>query len=71
VGAITGEANYLFFYSDIMDLCKRLRDKGILIRDCGNYAGLKSGGTASAVRPHDEKRQADRGAVRNPRRALT
>jgi len=54
VGTMMGEANYLFFYADIPDLYGKLRDKGILIRDCGNYAGLKSGWYRIAVRPHDE-----------------
>jgi threonine-phosphate decarboxylase len=49
-----GEANYIFFYTDIPDFVGRIRATGILVRDCGNYAGLKNGYCRIAVRPHGE-----------------
>lgn len=48
------EANYLFFYIDIPDLAIRMREKGILIRDCSNYPGLHAGYYRIAVRTHKE-----------------
>lgn len=36
------EANYIFFYGP-EDLFERCVAKGILIRDCSNYPGLKKG----------------------------
>jgi threonine-phosphate decarboxylase len=51
---VLGEANYIFFYSAIPNLVSRLREDGILIRDCGNYRGLKPGYYRVAVRTHDE-----------------
>jgi threonine-phosphate decarboxylase len=54
LGKPTGEANYLFFYADIEMLPERLRQRGILIRDCANYAGLGRGWYRVAVRPHEE-----------------
>ena len=49
-----GEADYLFFYSDITDLAERMRGQGILIRDCSNYVGLEPGAYRVAVRQHEE-----------------
>lgn len=49
-----GEANYIFFRSDIEDLTEQMRSRGILIRDCGNYEGLTSGYYRIAVRTHSE-----------------
>lgn len=46
---IPGEANYLLFFSPI-PLLEPLRRRGILIRDCGNYAGLCDGWYRTAVR---------------------
>jgi threonine-phosphate decarboxylase len=51
---LSGEANYIFFRSDIPQLATELRKAGILIRDCGNYAGLEGGYYRIAVRPHEE-----------------
>ncbi len=49
-----GEANFLFFRAEIPDLASRLRQRGILIRDCGNYYGLSAGYYRIAVRTHEE-----------------
>ena len=49
-----GEANYLFFTTDINDLPLKLRSHGILIRDCSNYPGLDVGWYRIAVRTHSE-----------------
>lgn len=46
-------ANYIFLKSSI-DLYQCLKDKNLLIRDCGNYDGLTSGYYRVAVRSHDE-----------------
>lgn len=48
-----GEANYLLLYSE-HDLYSLLLEKGILIRDCSNYEGLKKGFYRVAVRRRDE-----------------
>ncbi|MCL2495927.1 MAG: aminotransferase class I/II-fold pyridoxal phosphate-dependent enzyme, partial [Clostridiales bacterium] len=45
-----GEANFLFFYSDISDLAALLRARGLLIRDCANYTGLRQGFYRVAVK---------------------
>ena len=49
-----GQANYLFFESDRMDLKERLLEKGILIRDCSDYYGLSKGCYRVAVRREEE-----------------
>ena len=43
-----------FFRAEIPDLALRLRQRGILIRDCGNYYGLSDGYYRIAVRTHEE-----------------
>lgn len=50
VTMLYGEANFIFFYSPLPRLTARLRERGILIRDCGNYAGLQTGYYRIAVR---------------------
>lgn len=47
------KANYIFFQSDpeLFSLCL---EKGILIRDCSNYPGLKEGYFRVAVRLHED-----------------
>ncbi len=52
--ALGSDANYIFFYSEIPLLAQRLRNRGILIRDCSNFAGLKEGYYRIAVRTHEE-----------------
>ncbi len=52
---IYGEANYLLFrWVDPSRLDQRLREKGVLIRSCGNYPGLGEGWYRIAVRTHEE-----------------
>ncbi len=46
---IPGEANYLLFFSPV-PLLEPLRRRGILLRDCGNYKGLRDGWYRTAVR---------------------
>lgn len=47
--------NFIFFkYLDKHDLKEKLLQKGILIRDCSNYIGLKSGFYRVAVRTREE-----------------
>lgn len=48
-----GEANYLLLYTDT-DLCARLMERGIMVRDCSNYAGLGAGFVRIAVRTREE-----------------
>ena len=54
-GVILGEANYLLFYSE-MALYDELLKRGVLIRDCADFKGLKDGFYRIAVRGHDENR---------------
>lgn len=49
-----GEANYLLFYHRDTELVDKLRRKGILLRDCANYAGLFPGYYRAAVRTKTE-----------------
>ena len=48
-----GEANYLLLYSET-DLCARLMERGIMVRDCSNYVGLSRGFVRIAVRTPEE-----------------
>lgn len=48
-----GEANYLLLYST-QNLAEKLLERGIMVRDCGNYAGLGRGYIRIAVRTYDE-----------------
>ena len=48
-----GEANFLLLYSDT-DLYGRLLEKGILVRDCSNYRGLRKGFIRIAIRKPEE-----------------
>lgn len=45
-----GQANYLFFESPVSDLYERLAARGVLVRDCANYPGLRAGDCRVAVR---------------------
>lgn len=47
------EANFLLFHAP-EGLHRKLRRKGIAIRDCSNYPGLSSGWYRIAVRQHEE-----------------
>lgn len=44
-----GESNYLLLYSED-ELCESLLERGILVRDCSNYIGLKKGYVRIAVK---------------------
>ena len=54
IAALSGEANYIFFYTGVEALPVKLRERGILIRDCSNYAGLGPGYFRAAIRTHEE-----------------
>ena len=47
------EANYLLLYADA-DLYGKLMTRGIMVRDCSNYAGLSAGFVRIAVRTREE-----------------
>ena len=51
---VPGEANYLLFYHEDELLGRKLRERGILLRDCGNYKGLGPGWYRTAVRTAEE-----------------
>ena len=48
------KANYLFFRAGTQELCPRLREQGILLRNCGNYRGLDGFWYRAAVRTREE-----------------
>ena len=52
-----GEANYLFFYTDIPAFGRRLAEKGFLLRDCGSYPGIEDGYYRIAVRRPEDNDQ--------------
>jgi len=53
-----GEANYLFFeLDDGGKLVCRLRQRGILIRDCSNFPGLKAGSYRIAILSHEKNEE--------------
>ena len=53
---IPSHANYILFRGPV-DLDKRLKEKQIAIRNCGNYHGLDDGWYRIAVRlPEENKR---------------
>lgn len=47
---VPGEANFLLFQSDDTALAEKLRGRGILIRDCSDFAGLTAGWYRTAIR---------------------
>ena len=51
---IPGEANFLLFDSGDPALGEKLRERGILLRDCGNFRGLCPGWYRTAVRTAEE-----------------
>ena len=58
LGVVPGEANYLLFSSPV-PLLEPLRQRGILLRGCGNYHGLDRSWYRAAVRaPEDNRRLA-------------
>ncbi|MFR4375241.1 MAG: pyridoxal phosphate-dependent aminotransferase [Acutalibacteraceae bacterium] len=51
---VPGEANYLLFFHADGSLAEKLRERGILLRTCGNYRGLSAGWYRAAVRTKEE-----------------
>lgn len=51
---IRGEANFLLFDSGDPALGKKLRERGILLRDCGNFQALCPGWYRTAIRTAEE-----------------
>lgn len=54
---IGSQANFLFFGTENERLDQKLKEKGILIRSCGNYAGLSNRYYRIAVRGKEENRK--------------
>lgn len=54
---VPGEANYLLFFHPDPQLARKLREKGILIRECADYRGLGPGWYRTAVRTAAENRR--------------
>ena len=53
ISVLYGDANYLLL-SGVPGLYEKLLERGILVRDCGNYRGLGPGDVRIAVRTHAE-----------------
>lgn len=53
---IPGEANYLLFQSET-PMCEPLRQRGILLRSCGNYIGLDNTWYRAAVRIREDNQR--------------
>ena len=51
---IPGEANFLLFQSVDTALAEKLRARGVLIRDCADFAGLTAGWYRTAIRTAGE-----------------
>lgn len=51
------EADFILFYTEDTNLQQKLLTKGILIRDCRDYAGLKAGYYRVAVKKREENLQ--------------
>jgi len=51
---IPGKANFLLFQSSDTTLAEKLRERGVLIRDCGNFTGLEKGWYRTAIRTEAE-----------------
>lgn len=56
---IDGEANYILFYiNDIeLEFSKRMYENGVMIRDCSNYMGLQRGWYRIAVKNEEENKK--------------
>lgn len=54
---IPGAANYLLFYYPDAALGEKMKEKGVMLRDCRNYHGLEPGWYRVAVRTEAENRQ--------------
>ena len=53
-GVCPGEANFLLFYHQDTQLCQKLRQKGILLRDCSGFSGLGPGWYRTSIRTQAE-----------------
>ena len=51
---IPGQANYLLFQCADAELALKLRERGVLIRDCSSFDGLSSGWFRIAIRTEAE-----------------
>ena len=51
---IPGKANFLLFRCADLTLAEKLRERGVLIRDCGNFTGLEKGWYRTAIRTEAE-----------------
>ena len=51
---VPGEANFLLFHTEERALSEKLREKGILLRDCSSFRGLEPGWYRTAVRTEAE-----------------
>lgn len=56
IKAYESAANYILFYEYLPSFAQKMKEKGILIRDCSNYRGLNAGYYRIAVR--DKQTQA-------------
>ena len=54
---VQGEANYLFFFHDDVNLADKLKERNILIRPCSNFHGLGEGWFRTAVRTKEENQR--------------
>lgn len=52
-----GTANFLLFRADYPALDKKIQEKGILIRNCGNYPGLGEGFYRVAVKSQEDNQK--------------
>lgn len=53
---LPGEANFILFHASA-ELYEKLKEQGILIRDCSNFRGLKKGYYRIAVKTRNENEQ--------------
>lgn len=53
----SSKVNFILFESTILDLEERMKQEGVLIRDCSNYVGLRKGFYRIAVRNQEENRK--------------
>lgn len=49
-----GQANFILFEAEDVSLGEKLLPRGVILRDCANFHGLKPGYFRAAVRKHEE-----------------
>ncbi len=54
---VRGEANFLLFHCADFGFAEKLRKRGVLIRDCANFAGLEKGWYRTAIRTEAENNE--------------